>query len=323
MLPKHLWQCFSPAAILASYFATLLYEREVQTGQMVARVAVAACITFLAIFLDVPRSFHLLGASVQFVCTCALFLLMCQSPPSSTKRGDPSYYHYSLLSLSEHAYTLPIMGLCRILAPQLLSFRSFRKAFDALLGCVLGPLCTVMFLTLAQNERNLSTPCNLASWQSWILFILLSAVHLLDTQPASGRAVNATLRGLVLCVGIACFYIRRILEPPPSGTNLHSDFYFFRAFASSASFRWHPAPKYILQAFFMTWLGLLASRWFSEACRQVLFSLFPAHVRSRSLDWMHAGASSSAAASHAAIPLLQSPQPTPAKDASDASQSSA
>ena len=319
----HLWQCFSPAGIFACYFATLssLETREAQTMQMIFRLAVAASATLL-LAVPVPttiihpsilknRWWHLLASTIQFTSACGLFLLICQRPPSSA-RGKPNYYYFSLLSLTEHAYTLPLLGLCRIAPSQLLFMDKFRHAFDSIIGWILGPLCTALLFALPQqgllsssSPTDLSTPADLSRWQPWLLFLLLAAVHLVaaeeeeegagaassavaeekgrrssddehevQTHKSTWEALGTITRGAVLCVGIACFYVRRLLASADKNadeTLIASDFYFFRSFASRVA-NGNSAGQYVLQGTMLVWLGLLASRWFEEITMCIFFN---------------------------------------------------
>lgn len=207
---------------------------------------------------------------------------MCQRPPSSA-RGDPNYYYFSLLSITEHAYTLPLLGLCRITASQLLFVKWVRRAFDLLLGCVLGPVCTAMLLAgplFLGADQDLSMPADLAGWEAWLAFLLLAAVHLLDSG-SSSRGAGARharqaaavggLRGAVLCAGIICLHFyRRSSSSPPAAAERSSDFYLFRSFATRCS-RGNEGGTYAVQGTLMLWLGLLASRWFEEVVRCLFF----------------------------------------------------
>lgn len=276
--------------------------------QMIFRMAVAASATLLLAAV-MPNSiiirnrwWHLLASTIQFTCACGLFLLMCQRPPSSA-RGNPNYYYFSLLSLTEHAYTIPLLGLCRIVPSQILFTDKFRHAFDTVLGWILGPLCTALLfslLTSSSSPPDLSTPADLSRWQAWILFLLLAAVHLVVVEEAGGAVVVAEkkddgdehkerrvdhtksaserlgtiIRGAVLCLGIACFYVRRLIAPADKNadeTRLASDFYFFRSFASRVA-NGNTAAQYALQGTMLVWLGLLASRWFEEITMCTFFN---------------------------------------------------
>ena len=125
-----------------------------------------------------------------------------------------------------------------------------------------------------QKEEDLSTPAGEEGWQSWLLFLLLAAVHLVDVGQVHSReenhrahvVANHLIRGSVLCCGIVCLHLRRnfALDSQPK-----SDFYFFRSFCASAGDS--GVQRYVLQAILLLWLGLLASRWFEEMCRCIFF----------------------------------------------------
>lgn len=299
LLPKHLWQCFSPAAILASYMATLPLPPAtdsdtpgVQTLQMILRVVLSAAATLVLLLLhffvsappalaSLARVWQLVSCSIQFVCTCGLFLLICQRPPSSTNgRGNPNYYYLSLQSLAEHAYTLPLLGLCRVASSQLQFLNTFRHYFDFGLGCVLGPICTVLLLALpsSSHHADLSTPADLSAWEPWLLFVLLAAVQLdaFGTNHHQGghrtqSMVVIATRGTILCAGIAAFHVRRLSPSSLQQASKTSDFYFFRAFVAQATAGQGHA-QYVLQGTLLLWLGLLASRWFEELLRCFFFA---------------------------------------------------
>lgn len=323
------WECFSACSMFLCYFSSLPVLSStsnqqtrlvLQPEQMAARIGVVAAMTAAAAaFLHwFPRGaagrimpphekgwshaetiswlWKLFCAMVQFVASSSLFVLVCQEPPPTghgNNRSDANHYIFSLLSLVEHSYTLPLLALCRIVAPQLISFPRFRTSFfDLIMGLGLGPVCTILLFVVPRysssswsNDR--STPMDLSSWESWVLFLLLASVYLTTAMSSSStlqasrtaKMMTVCCKGLVLCIGIACFYARRLVNSnneehgqPHTVVVVYSDYHFFRSFAWSLDPQTQsPAAKYFVQSLLMAWLGLLSCRWFSEVCKLLFF----------------------------------------------------
>jgi hypothetical protein len=170
-------------------------------------------------------------------------------------------------------------------APQLISFPSFRgEFFDKLLGFVLGPISTILLFAApisSSDDGDRSSPMDLASWESWLLFLLLVCVHAFSSSSSTAAqkkdaTILALVKGLVLCTGIACFYARRAAAAAATAAagakHASSDFYFFRSFALRLAATTSPAiAKYFVQSILLAWLALLSCRWFSEVMQLIFF----------------------------------------------------
>ena len=299
-----MWQSFSATLLYACYFSTLpkpvleqQHQQIAQTDQAVARIVVVLGVTALAaaasaaamamMMPTLPLAFvnackrvwRIFCSSAQLVAGYSLFILMCQSPPpsshKSSSRGDANYYHFSLLSLVEHSYTLPLLGACRILGPQLIAVRGFCQALDALLGYVLGPACCILVLLVfpSQQQQDQSSSLQLSTLQSWILFLIFLAVHLFGSsssrgissigQPKVATTIVIFARGTLMAGGVCSLLLQRHFSPE---NDLKSDYYFFRAFFATSS-----SSRYVVKSLLLIWLGLLSSRWFAELCGEIFF----------------------------------------------------
>ena len=285
-----LWSTFSATCIFICYFSSSSRDGAAADFQMGIRIAVAAIMAALAfavksIFFSggFTSSWKLFCACTQFVTSCSLFLLVCQQQQRSLSSSYASFF--PLLSIVEHCYTLPLLGVCRIAAPHLIRLQQQQQCkeknhrlLDMFLGVFMGPLCAIiLFSVQSSSSSSMEKPVDLESWQSWVLFLLLVVVHL--TPPSSSSsggnaassaeaAAGLVVKGLLLCVGIACFHVRKRNNAEMGGGkgNL-MDYNFFRTLPSSSA-----GELIILQLVLLLWLGLCACRWYVEVCNILFFS---------------------------------------------------
>ena len=227
------WSMFGAVPILACYTATMpIKNQTTRSRDSFAFLGVAIALTVVRILyslLVLPRSHSLptVHAAVQVLCAATLFLLFCQDAPSSnigTKKTKTNGTSYSVMeTFAEHAYTLPLLGACRLASA---SFRMDTSAcgassasrsaipslsnntrtllvwVDLVLGTASLILWVVMLCTLPPTDANLQLPVLRTeghAWLQWLLFLLLAFTHLAqDSFTSLGRAGDAVVRGCVL-----------------------------------------------------------------------------------------------------------------------------
>ena len=148
------------------------------------------------------------------VCSTCVFLLFCQGYPSSDRQSGSSNYRTRQI-YAEHAYTLSLLALCRLLASALgrqpcgpTGSRSrppnpprHRHYLDLFLGgasaIVFVLMCSTLSLPTAGSSQTVrQSPVALdQAWMQWLLFLLLLLTYAVPSSSSSSYCAGERASG--------------------------------------------------------------------------------------------------------------------------------
>ena len=186
------------------------YGRSTETVKNISDGVNIFQVIYLQVVIDCfsIASTHLshLQVLVNFICSVCLFLVFCQGYPSSRMQSGSSEYR-TRQTYKEHAYTLSLLALCRVMGSLFGSVHNNKKHkeeeeepppagggdnsillvyFDWSLSISSALVFIIMLATIGsgQNGRLMqqSSVAPDQEWMQWLLFIILVLVYLTSRE---------------------------------------------------------------------------------------------------------------------------------------------